>query len=246
MQKLKLGKLKARPGSITFRFSAYAKKLPNPPAKAGHKDLITLPWEMYGNDTHGDCVFAGAAHETTLWNKEGGNDVAFTDAAVLSDYSAVTGYDPNDPSSDQGTDMQVAASYRRKTGIQDKNGKRHKIAAYLAVTTARQLKQAIWLFGAVGIGIRFPDSAMKQFNEGKPWSVVQMSPIQGGHYIPGVSYDPRGIYVVTWGKVQMARWTFIQKYMDEAVVYLSTEMLSNGKSLEGFDLATLQADIAAL
>jgi len=34
--------------------------------------------------------------------------------------------------------------------------------------------------------------------------------------------------------------------MDEGVVYLSEEMLTGGKSLEGFNLAQLRADLAAI
>lgn len=246
MNTYKLGKLPARPGDISLRFNAYAKNVPQPPKFAGHMALIGTEWGMFGNDQYGDCVWAGAAHETILWNKEAGKNVNMSAANVLCDYAAVTGFDPNKPETDTGTDMQLAASYRKKTGVLDAAGNRHQIAAYLAIDSIVQLKQAIWLFGAAGIGIQFPDSAMKQFHAGKKWSVVHGAQIEGGHYIPGVSYDAKALYVVTWGKVQIVEWSFIKKYMDEAVVYLSDEMLTGGKSLEGFDLVTLQKDLASL
>jgi hypothetical protein len=249
-QTLKLGKLPARKGAVKFKLANYLKlsSLPTPPSKAGHHALV-IDWEgMLGNDRYGDCVFAGAAHETILWGKEGGLNTTFTDKAVLSDYSAVTGFNPNDPNTDQGTDMQVAASYRRKTGVVDANGKRHKVGAYLAVTPGNvtQIKQAIYLFSNVGVGFQFPASAMTQFNNGKAWTIVSKSPIDGGHYVPAVGYDSRYLYVITWGKVQKMSWGFFKKYCDEAVVYLSSEMLTNGKSLEGFDAVQLQADLSQL
>lgn len=242
----KLGKAPARKGSIKFALSEYGKKLPTPPKAAGHLGLFTAQWGMLGNDQYGDCVWAGAAHETMLWNKEAQKDVAFDETHVLSDYGAVTGFDPPDPNTDQGTDMQVAASYRRKTGVISMDGSRHQIAAYLAVNTVKQIKQAVWLFGTAGVGIKFPQSAMEQFKAGKPWTVQASSPIEGGHYIPAVSYDAKFLYVITWGQVQKASWGFVQKYMDEGVAYLSDEMLTGGKSIDGFDAATLQADIAEL
>src|SRR5882757_1904530 len=113
---MKLGKLPARPNAVTFKLIDYAVALLVPPKTFGHQKLQTT-WGMLGNDKYGDCVWAGAAHETMLWNKEASKTVTFTDNEVLSDYSAVTGFNPSDPNSDQGTDMQVAASYRRKTGI---------------------------------------------------------------------------------------------------------------------------------
>src|SRR5215468_8854266 len=123
----KLGKKPARPGAVKFKLANYLVKLklPTPPQVFGHEGLIGANWGMLGNDQYGDCVWAGAAHETMLWNKEAARAVSFSDKSVLSDYSAATGFDPNDPSTDQGTDMQAAASYRKKTGIRDAKGKRH-------------------------------------------------------------------------------------------------------------------------
>jgi len=180
---------------------------------------------------------------TTL--KLGKLPARISDRSVLSDYSAATGFDPNDPSTDQGTDMQAAASYRKKTGIRDAKGKRHKIDGYLAIRSPYELKQAVWLFGAAGLGVEFPKSAMKQFDAGKPFT-VEKSGITAGHYMPVIGYDKNWVYLVTWGKVVQATYGWVNKYMDESIAYLSLEMLKNGKSLEAFDLITLQKDIAAI
>lgn len=203
---------------------------------------------MLGNDQYGDCVLAGGDHETMLWNKEASKTVNFSPDTALADYGAITGFNKNDPSSDQGTDMATAASYRRKTGLIDANGKRHTVSAYLAITPGNklELKQAIELFSNVGIGIQFPSSAMDQFHAGRPWSVVSGSSIEGGHYVPAVGYDSKYVYVITWGKVQKMTWSFFTRYCDEAIVYLSQEFLTGGKSPEGFDAKTLQANLAQL
>ena len=244
---LKLGKLPARPDSIKFKMGDYWITLPKPPPAFGHQTMID-DWGMLGNDQYGDCVLAGGAHETMLWNKEAGKVVPFSEQSVLSDYSAITGFNPNDPNSDQGTDMQAAASYRRKVGLLAADNTRHQVAAYMALRkrNVADLTVAIYLFSAVGIGIEVPSSAMDQFNAGQPWTVVKNSPIEGGHYVPAVAYDRTYIYVVTWGKIQPMAWSFLKTYNDESVAYLSTEMLVNNKSLEGFDLKTLQSDLSKL
>lgn len=245
----KLGKTPARPGAVAFKLSTYLKTtLPTPPSSVSGSKYYPKAWGMLGNDSYGDCVWAGAGHETMFWNNEAKVSIPFTDKASLSDYTAVTGFNPNDPNSDQGTDMETAAKYRRKTGVVDANGKRHVVAAYLDVTKGNvdQLKQAIYLFGAVGIGIEFPESAMTQFNNGKPWSVVKGAQIDGGHYIPAIGYNKTYIYIVTWGKVQKMTWAFFKKYCDEAIVYLSQEMLTNGVAQNKLNLAQLQADINSL
>lgn len=246
---MKLGKQPATKDPRDLRFAAYlTPKLPKPPATFGHETLYGADaWGMLGNDDYGDCVFAGAAHETMLWNRVAGKSVDFDPKSVLSDYAAVTGFDPNTGSGDNGTNVRDALKYRRTTGVKDAHGKRHKIGAFVALEPGDwdHLLAALYLFGAVGIGIEFPRSAMDQFNAGKQWSIVKGASIEGGHYIPLVGRRS-SVKLVTWGKCIGMTKSFYLKYCDEAYAILSPEMLKNGKSTEGFDIATLRSDLAAL
>jgi hypothetical protein len=250
--KFKLGKKPARRGAFKFKLAKYLVKpeMPTPPKVFGHQTLVKA-WGILGNEDFGDCVWAGAAHETMLWNKEANKTAKFNDDSVLKDYSKVTGFKKDDPNTDQGTDMQVAASYRRKTGVRDANGKRHKVKAYLALSPGNvdQLMLAMYLFGAVGIGFKFPDSAMTQFEAGKPWDVAPGPAPTDGHYVPGLGRDSKGnIIVVTWGKLQLMTPKFYKKYCDEVVAYVSEEMLvpPTQVTLEGFKLDQLVKDLNAL
>jgi len=247
--RFKLGKKPARAGAIALRFGAYVDKaaLPSPPPVFGHEQLIAS-WPMLANDQYGDCVWAGAAHETMLLAREAGNSVGFTDANVLSDYAAVTGFDANNASTDTGTDMQTAAAYRRNTGIIDAQGRRHTIAAYLALdpSDGNNLLLAAYMFVA-GVGLQLPSSALDQASAGQPWDVVAGSPNEGGHYVPLFGRRPDGLLVfVSWGAIQLATARFVQTYCDEAVAYLSQEDLVNQRSPDGFDYATLRADLEKL
>lgn len=243
---MKLGKSPARKGAVKLRLGDYVTATATP-STFGHQNLVS-DWGMLGNDRYGDCVFAGAGHEHMLWNAEAHTGFVTNEQATLRNYSAVTGFNPNDPSTDRGTDMETAAKYRRQTGLLDAAGRRHKVGAYLALDPHNidEVLYAAYHFQAVGIGLRFPSSAMKQFDAGKPWTVVSRSPIEGGHYVPIVGRSPRYIQVVTWGRVQSMTLGFLRRYCDEAIVYLSEEMLSGGKTIDGLDLATLRADLARL
>jgi hypothetical protein len=256
---LRLGKLAPTRDARDLVFAHYRTPAPiKVPTTFGHYPLVK-EWEMLGNGPDdsvqpgfqgaGDCVFAGGDHETMLWNAEAKTTVTVTGRQAIADYSAVTGYVINDDATDQGTDVRTALKYRQKTGLLDSHGNRHKIAVYVALEPGNltELAEAAYLFGAVGIGIQFPDSAMDQFNAGKPWSVVAGSQVEGGHYVPVVG-RPSGTYFdcVTWARVQKMTHGFITKYCDEAWAIISTEALAGGKSLEGFDLAQLKADLAAL
>jgi hypothetical protein len=183
-----------------------------------------------------------------LLAREAGNCVSFTDACVLGDYSAATGFDAGKPETDQGTDMQQAADYRRKTGIADADGTRHLIAAYLALEPGnlKNLYQASYLFGIVGIGLRSPASAIAQHERGEAWDVVPDSPIEGGHYVSLVGRRADGLVVVTWGAIQAMTEAFLREYCDEAIAYVSRECLIDQKSPEGFSYADLMSDLGAL
>lgn len=245
----KLGKKPAVKGAVTFKLKDYVDRsiLPKPPKTFGHEGIIGDDWLMLGNDLYGDCVFAGAAHETMMWNMEAGIEVRFDDAAVLHNYSEVTGFNPADPDSDNGTNMSEAASYRRKTGLIDAEGVRHTVAAYLSIEPGNIAEHyiAMYLFGAIGIGILFPDTAMDQFARRQPWKVVKGAHIEGGHYVSLVARR-EDMKCVTWGRIQGMSKTFFKKYNDESIAYVSHERLIEGKTLEGFDADGLIACLNAL
>jgi hypothetical protein len=252
MPELKLGKLPAAPKPTDFKFSAFTAgiQLPNVPSRFGHGKAYS-DWKMLGNDQYGDCVWAGAAHEHMLFNKViQHQDVVFDDQSVLGDYSAVTGFDPSDQNTDQGTNVHDALSYRRKTGVADASGNRHQIGAYVALDPKNwdHLEQAAYIFGAVGIGFEFPRSAMEQFNNGEPWDVVEGSPIEGGHYVPVVgSIDsPNQATCITWGKRQTFTRAFYEKYNDESWAYITPEELHDGAGFHGFDMDKLNQFLAQL
>lgn len=247
----KLGKKPARPGAVRLKLANYTNRaaLPPLPATFGHEAAVgARDWGMFANDRYGDCVWAGAVHETMLLVREAGGTVSFTDGAVLGDYAAATGFDPADPETDQGTDMQQAAAYRRATGIADAGGARHRIAAYLALEpgNVEHLYLAAYLFGAAGIGLQLPSSALVQTKQGQVWDVVADAPIEGGHYVPLVGRQADGLHVVSWGAVQVMTEAFLAKYCDEAVAYVSLECLIDRRSPEGFAYDDLIADLAAL
>jgi hypothetical protein len=224
-------------------------QLPPVPAAFGHYDLIN-DWGMLANDRVGDCTCAGADHEVMLWTIEGfGRAATFNDFNTLADYSAITGYNPNNPNTDQGAVVRDVLRYRQKTGMVDSLGKRHKIGAYLMIdpSNLNEVLESMYLFSAVGIGFAVPQSAIDQFEAGLPWSTVKDSPVVGGHYVPGVGYDGTYIYCVTWGKVQKMEVPFFKKYCEEAWAILSQEFLNaNNLSPEGFNIDQLKNDLLAI
>jgi hypothetical protein len=244
---MKLGKTPARKGAVKFALMNYVDwVLPTPPAEFGYEDRIKT-WGVLGNDDYGDCVLAAAAHDTMLWGALGAHPVEFTDDGVLSDYSVVTGFNINDPSTDQGTDMQAAASYRLKVGVVDSKGVRHRIGAYVSVEpgNVEQHKAAAWLFGAIDIGIMLSDLQMHQTRAGEPWSGKLTRNI-GGHCVPLVGFKDGYLLVISWGEVQRVDPAFFEAYNDESIAYFSQEMINRGAGPAGTYVWRLNQDLKAI
>lgn len=254
---MKFGKLPARREAYKLRLADYldpAAVLPKIPPAFGHYGLVSS-YGMLANDKVGDCVIAGALHETQIWNATQAEIVPVSDECALANYSAITGYDPSqtdaqgDNPTDQGTDVQVAAQWRVTNGITDAAGRVHKIAAWVFVDPQNlpELKAAAYLFEAIGVGYQLPASAIDQFEQGQPWTPVRDARIEGGHYVPLVGWKADCGVGITWGERELISPAFIGEYADEAVAYLSLEDVNrHQKSPEGFDLAALRADLVAL
>ncbi|MFD2421651.1 hypothetical protein [Amycolatopsis pigmentata] len=226
---LKLGR---KPNSGRRRVSLTSGHLPaayTPPATLDRYSAIPAATiGMDGNNSVGDCTCADVDHEVKAIQVAAGNtEVASTTAEVLAAYSAITGYDPADPSTDQGAEMQAVREYWRKTGF-TLGGQVHKILLFadLDIHNTTLVKWALDQFGAVGLGINFPASAMDQFQAEQPWDVVRGSQIDGGHAVALVGYDTQFWYVLTWGRVQKMTPEFFAAYAEEAWTALDEEFVN--------------------
>lgn len=242
------GRLPAEPARPHLKFGAYLG--PELPAPAASSDWLSpVPassWGMLANDQWGDCTCAGVGHKRigdVFVNQ--GRTLKVTDKDALALYSAVTGFNPNDPSTDQGAVCQDVLDYWRRNGFLGE-----KIVAFAKVdlSNVTEAKQAIALFGQIYCGFNFPGSAMDQFNAGQPWDVVKGARIEGGHCVTIGAFDATGLECVTWGRVQKLTWAFLKKYFDEAWVIVTPDMIDpkSGKDIAGYDLYTLGQDFAAL
>lgn len=251
MSELRLGKRPATPDRRDLLFANYRESPIGLPKTFGYGHLVK-DWQMLGNGPDpqmpasfkgaGDCYWAGTAHQVMVWAAAAGAKVpTFKTVDVLAAYAS-TGYDPRTGAGDNGTDVRKGLGYVQKTGLVDASGVRHKIGAYVALEPGNltQLREALYLFGAVGIGIQFPSYAEDQFAAGKSWSYRSGGSIEGGHYIP-VVLNP--LQVVTWGQLQKMTASFYSHLCDEAWAIISPDFLHNGKSPAGFDLAQLTADL---
>jgi hypothetical protein len=251
-RKLKLGKQVARHDPRTLLLAAYlTPALPAPPATFDVTGKVTN-WGMMENDQIGDCTCAAAGHLIMEWTANAGKKmVTPTDKQIVAAYSAITGYNPTTGANDNGAVEVDVLNYWRQTGIAG-----HKIGAYVALepTNHTHVMDSVYIFEGCYIGLQLPISAQAQVQNHQPWSVPPGGTTGdgkpgswGGHAVPVVAYDSRGVTVVTWGVLQQMTWSFWAAYCEEAYAILSNDMLTGKKkSPQGFSLQQLQADLADL
>jgi hypothetical protein len=201
---------------------------------------------MDGNDSVGDCTCADVDHEVKAAQVAAGNpQVQSTAAEVLAAYSAITGYNPDDPSTDQGAEMQAVRDYWRTTGF-TLGGTVHKVVLFaeLPCQDTTTVRWALDQFGTVGVGVNLPAAAQQQFADGQPWDVVaDDGGIDGGHAVALVGYDTDYAYVLTWGQVQRATWAWWARYVEECWTTLDEDFVNtaSGKDELGGTLYDLGA-----
>lgn len=252
-KKLKLGKAVARHDPRTLLLAAYVTPaLPTPPASCDLTAKVGASWGMMDNDQIGDCTCAAAGHLIMEWTANAGKKmVTPTDQQIVAAYSAITGYNPTTGANDNGANEIDVLNYWRQTGIAG-----HQIAAYLALEPSNHnhIMDSVYIFEGCYIGLQLPISAQAQTQIHQPWSVPPGGTTGdgkpgswGGHAVPVVAYDVRGVTVVTWGALQRMTWTFWETYCDEAYAILSNDSL-NGKNenAAGFNVQQLQEDLADL
>jgi len=251
-QKLKLGKQAARHDPRTLLLASYlTAALPTPPASF---DLTTKvsAWGMMQNDQLGDCTCAAAGHLLMEWTANADKKM-FTpsDKQIVAAYSAITGYNPTTGAHDDGAVEVDVLNYWRQSGIAG-----HKIGAYVALEPANHshIMDSVYIFEGCYIGLQLPKSAQAQVQNHQPWSVPPGGATGdgkpgswGGHAVPVVAYDARGVTVVTWGALQTMTWSFWETYCEEAYAILSNDYLTKKKETpQGFAMQQLQADLADL
>lgn len=200
--------------------------------------FINVPDSVDLNDRLGDCVVAGQAKMDRSWTQNAtGTACTITDTDILGEYEKGAGYDPSDPSTDQGWDLLTALAYWQKTGMRG-----HKIGAYVAVNPKHHnmVRAATYLFGGLYIALELPTTAQDE----TVWSATSAAPGSwGGHCVTVQAILGDRPVCRTWGYAQPMTWAFFDKYCTEAYAIISPDYLSSGKTIAGLDVASLNADL---
>jgi hypothetical protein len=197
--------------------------------------LLIREWQMLLNDSLGDCTCASVAHGCMVFAAMLGVDITITNIDIEAMYEH-SGWVPGKPETDQGWTLEAAAGFARTIGLLGTAAApKPDIDAYAGVDVQDDEAQqiAMELFGGLSSGMECPRSALEQFQEGKPWTVVPGSEIAGGHAIWKAKsvLVPKGLQLatsdfvsasvyITWGGLVPADEAFDNEYIDEHLAFV--------------------------
>jgi len=238
-----LGKKKAVHSPKTLKLAAYTVQLPPPPASVDWTGKVPS-FPMFANDRVGDCTIAAPGHMEQIWTANAGRMFTPTEDQILADYSKITGYNPQDPTTDRGAIELDVLNAWRQNGIAGR-----KIRAFMACHGLDDIKQSIALLGGVYFGFALPLSVRNKTS----WDIDDSNPAYaeagswGGHAVNGAAYDQASITVISWGQKLVVSLPFVQRYCDEAYAIVTDDWIeADQKSPSGFNINQLMADLAVL
>lgn len=218
--------------------------VPTPPTTVDWTNRIpSSALDILGNGDYGDCVEAASYHALQSLTNDG---VVPTADEALGWYSTLTGFNPNNPNTDQGTDIPTALDWWMRNALPGTNS---QLGAYFSVDVNDQAQQALalQLGGVLIIGFNCPQSAETQFDQGTEWVPVRHSPIAGGHCITIDEIDTLKGTGITWGKYQTLSWPFWQQYVSESYVLFAEDWVSpSGTAPNGILWSVMNSDIQSL
>jgi hypothetical protein len=208
---------------------------------------------IYGNDTLGDCVIAAMLHLRGVSSASAtGTPVLFTPAQTIQLYGAIGGYNPADPSTDQGCDENEATAYGVATGFPD--GVKWQRVVSVDATDYAEVREAQYLFGLL-FGWELPDAYVAKMPQasGFTWDIAGDPDPSNGHGFAGVDLAPNGVVISTWGMTGTVTEDAIAEYgwtanNGQLFAVLSPDSINNAtqRSAAGYDPSDLLALLGSI
>ena len=245
MSNLKFGRLPRRDDSQgrNLTMANYVTAVPDPPlavnnlnrvyAKLGVSDPTVL-FPMLGNDAAGDCTFAGWGHFKTLANGLVGRQAIPTTQETLKAYYKFT------HGQDTGCNELDIMRKGKRCGLLGE-----RVPFYVSVDpkNLKEVRQYIWLFGAVYTGFNVPQLCQQQFRDRVPWTPGPL--LNEGHCVIAPNYTQDMFTNLTWGNTQDGTVAWWNECVDEAWLIIFPEAKQPG-FLEGFNWDQLWADAQSI
>jgi len=233
------GKAPAEPLAMGTLSDYIRVNLPVPPRSFDYSNKVAS-YPMALNNELGDCTIAGVLHMLQLIYAEVGETFEYPgDEVVRAEYLKLT----------NGADSGLVERRVLQTWMTD-GIFNNKISAFAPVNikNRNEMAAAIYLFGAVYLGVEMPRSAEEQFEAHEPWHLTERNeePI-GGHCVVATGINRFGLDIITWGATESMTWGWWEKYGSEAWVVIPEIFIEvDHGPVWTIDILALQEDLKNL
>lgn len=220
-------------------------QLPAAPARyTAYLDSVA-DWILGQNDRYGDCACVCPANIILALTTLALVKRRLSDAQILAFYTLVSGFDPNDPSTDNGCVVLDVLLKWHTAGIAYGDGV-DRIDGYANVDFRdhEKVRQIIAFIGPIDLGVNLPNGWMNAAT----WDVSTAGVgIAGGHCITAIGYTEAGPLIVSWGQVFTVTWAAWDQFVMEAHIVLSRDaLLASGRNPANVDWTVLEQRMALL
>ena len=245
----KLGKCAAKHDPKSPRMSALPFMTRTAPARLLRDHIDPSPL-MLGNDTLGDCTSVGIANALRAQCSLGGFQVAVETSDAIRFYSASTGYQPSNASTDLGGVEVDVLAYAARKGYALQS---EQVPSFpLWGTMDREDLNGVRLCMA-GLGVAYGGFLLAQADQyAETWDTTtpgdQTPGSWGGHCALLWDYtgtqDDDLVTVLTWGMKKKATWRWVRSRMDEAHAITFPQFVPPNGLLGGADWDALKQENA--
>jgi hypothetical protein len=167
---------------------------------------------------------------------------------VVTEYTDITGFDPTNPSSDQGTSVPQLIAWRAQNPYP--SGATLLGAPPVDATDPSKIAQGCWLAEGLSGCLCLPDDYESEEDAGDTWDVAGPANPENGHNVGIVDYDLSNklVTLVTWGEPISMTMAAVAKYMVPSAggalyAYCSSDCIAKmtGKAANGYDFSTLSS-----
>ena len=210
---------------------------------------------MMLNDTYGDCAEAAVYHARQTWTlNAAGIETTESDAMVERLYALITGFDPNNQASDQGTVLQQLLAYWLNAGAPIGDGSTtEKLIAWFEVDPRNfnDVFRTIAECGGAYVGMWVPSDVTMAIANGNPVpSIWTGSPDPtAGHcvWVPAYNRTIDQLTIESWGsKYAISRGAWAECVEECYALFDPSWIAATGKTPFGMTRAEALAAMAAL
>lgn len=202
------------------------------------RDLTGFHTKMYGNDIHSNCTAAGVINAINAFIAKDGTS-SFINAStddVLKFYSKSTGYDPNNPATDQGGDPTQVLLCAARTGFRAGDWDYFPVFGVTDPGDRNSVANIINTMGSLYGAFALSKSDEQAVMNGEVLDITnpgdQTLWSAGGHLANPYAYDGLGdddlVHVITWGGFISVTWRWIHSRLVGAYGLLWHQLMGAG------------------